>query len=91
MTETTLGAIVTGAQRAVKPGSVGHPLPMTEAKVIDPSGKSLGPYERGELCVRGPHVMKGFWNKPQATRDTIDEFGFLHTGKYIYAAMMYFI
>ncbi|XP_019625815.1 PREDICTED: 4-coumarate--CoA ligase 1-like isoform X2 [Branchiostoma belcheri] len=63
-----------------KPGSVGVPLGHTEMKVVDiESGKLLGEGEDGELCVRGPQVMKGYLNNPEATANTIKD-GWLHTG-----------
>jgi long-chain acyl-CoA synthetase len=64
-------------------GSIGLPVPDTEAKIIDlETGASL-PFDgeaQGELCVRGPQVMKGYWNQPEETADTIDAEGWLHTG-----------
>ena len=63
------------------PGSIGVTIPNTESKVVDfESGKALGPGERGELLVRGPQVMKGYLNNPEATAQTIDKEGWLHTG-----------
>ena len=51
-------------------------------KVVDNStGKLLGPGERGELWIKGPQIMKGYLNKPEATRKTKDADGFLHTGE----------
>ncbi|XP_066281399.1 uncharacterized protein [Branchiostoma lanceolatum] len=62
------------------PGSIGQPLPNTECKIVDvESGKLLGEGEDGELCVRGPQVMKGYLNNPEATANTIKD-GWLHTG-----------
>ena len=64
-----------------KAGSVGVTLPLTELKIVDPeTGKALGRDEDGELWVRGPQVMKGYLNNEQATRATLDEDGWLHTG-----------
>ena len=52
-----------------------------EAKIVDPvTGKELGYDEEGELWLRGPNVMKGYLNRPDATAETIDKDGFLHTG-----------
>ena len=81
MTETTLSALTLSLVREIKPGSVGMLLAGTEGKIIDvDTRRLLGPNERGELCLKGPQIMKGYWNRPEATKNTIDEFGFLHTG-----------
>jgi fatty-acyl-CoA synthase len=61
--------------------TVGKVLPHTEAKIINPlNGKTVPVGEQGELCTRGYHVMKGYYNNPQATRAVIDADGWLHTG-----------
>jgi acyl-CoA synthetase (AMP-forming)/AMP-acid ligase II len=65
----------------VKFGSVGVPAPNTECKIVDlETGAELGPGQRGEVCVRGPQIMTGYLNKPEATAQTIDVEGWLHTG-----------
>ena len=70
----------------VKYGSVGLPAPSTECKVINlETGEELGPNNEGEVCVRGPQVMKGYLNQPHATAATIDADGWLHTGDIGYA------
>ena len=67
--------------RRVKPGTIGPPVPETECRLVDPeSGEDLGIGERGELWIRGPQVMSGYLNNPEATAATIDEDGWLHTG-----------
>ncbi len=70
----------------VKFGSVGVPAPNTECKIVDlETGAALGAKQEGEVCVRGPQVMKGYLNRPEATAATIDSEGWLHTGDIGYA------
>ncbi len=70
----------------VKFGSVGTPAPSTECKIVDlATGESLGPNQEGEVCVRGPQIMKGYLNRPEATAETIDPEQWLHTGDVGYA------
>jgi acyl-CoA synthetase (AMP-forming)/AMP-acid ligase II len=81
MTETSVGA--TGPDRALgtAPGSVGRVLPNTELRVVHTeTGSDLGAGERGELWVRGPQVMQGYLNRPQATAEILDADGWLRTG-----------
>jgi acyl-CoA synthetase (AMP-forming)/AMP-acid ligase II len=64
-----------------RPGSVGVPLPNTEMRVVDPAtGADVSRGETGELLVRGPQVMKGYLNAPEATTAMLDPEGWLHTG-----------
>jgi acyl-CoA synthetase (AMP-forming)/AMP-acid ligase II len=86
MTETSLAIAVTPPDPShVKLGAVGVLLPNMEGTVVDPmSGAELGPHERGELLVRGPNIMRGYLNNPDATRVTIDPEGWLHTGDIAY-------
>jgi acyl-CoA synthetase (AMP-forming)/AMP-acid ligase II len=70
----------------VKYGSVGVPAPSTEVKIVHlETGEELGRNEEGEVCIRGPQVMKGYLNNPEATAATIDADGWLHTGDIGYA------
>jgi acyl-CoA synthetase (AMP-forming)/AMP-acid ligase II len=70
----------------MREGSVGPPAPNTECKLVDPaSNQELGPNQEGELWVRGPQVMVGYLNNPEATARTIDSEGWLHTGDIGYA------
>jgi acyl-CoA synthetase (AMP-forming)/AMP-acid ligase II len=63
------------------PGSIGPPVPNTECRIVDvASGEDVPDGERGELLIRGPQVMKGYLNNPQATALAIDPDGWLHTG-----------
>jgi len=61
-------------------GTIGLPIPNTEISIQDDDGKHLGIEEAGELCVRGPQVMQGYWNRPEETKNTITEDGWLKTG-----------
>ncbi|SFA43637.1 fatty-acyl-CoA synthase [Parageobacillus thermantarcticus] len=61
--------------------TVGRALPNVEVKIVDPStNEEVPPGVQGELCTRGYHVMKGYYNNPEATKEVIDEDGWLHTG-----------
>lgn len=64
----------------VRSCSIGLPLPSTQCKVIDDEGNVLPIGERGELCVKGPQVMQGYWKKPEETAQIIDSDGWLKTG-----------
>ena len=62
-----------------KPGSIGVPIPNVEVSVQDDHGNALAPGATGEICVRGPNVMQGYWNQPEETARTIVN-GWLRTG-----------
>lgn len=66
-----------------KPGTVGPVVPDTEIRVVDDSFNIVEQGERGELLVRGPQVMRGYWQQPQATAEMIDADGWLRTGDYV--------
>lgn len=65
---------------SVQYGTVGVPLIDTSCKVIDDAGNTLPTGEAGELCVQGPQVMKGYWQRPDATAEVIDAEGWFKTG-----------
>ncbi|MCG6910606.1 MAG: AMP-binding protein [Deltaproteobacteria bacterium] len=81
MTECTMGATANPPNRnAIRQGSVGLPVFDTECKVVDLfSGEDLPPGEKGEICIKGPQVMQGYWNKPEET-DLVLKDGWLHSG-----------
>jgi len=82
MTETSPTGTFTPVHGMRKANSCGIPLPRIEIRMLDIADPTryvpLG--ERGELCIRGPNVMKGYWNKPQATADVTTFDGMLRTG-----------
>jgi acyl-CoA synthetase (AMP-forming)/AMP-acid ligase II len=87
MTELTGAGISHGRleEGRIRHGSVGVPWPGLEARIVDvATGVELPSGERGELCVRGPNVTRGYLNQPEATASTIDADGWLHTGDVAY-------
>ncbi|MBI3475801.1 MAG: AMP-binding protein [Acidobacteria bacterium] len=78
LTETTGGAFVNRPGKVVI-GSVGPPFPTVEVKIIDPQPMEKGAIPVGEIALRGPIVMKGYWNRADATAEVLRD-GWLHTG-----------
>lgn len=79
MTETSPVATVNPIQK-IQLGTIGIPVASTLCKIIDDDGNELGLGERGELCVKGPQVMKGYWLREDATKEVLCEDGWLRTG-----------
>nr|WP_252180526.1 AMP-binding protein [Endozoicomonas sp. 4G] len=79
MTETAPVVTINPLNR-IKLGTIGIPVPSCELKVIDDEGNDLGLNAVGELCVKGPQVMKGYWDNVDATDEAIDSEGWLKTG-----------
>ncbi len=81
LTECSMGATANPPDRnAIRPGSVGLPVYDTELKVIDTvTGEDLPAGSEGEICIRGPQVMQGYWNKPEASAEVLKD-GWLLTG-----------
>jgi long-chain acyl-CoA synthetase len=66
--------------KSPKLGTVGLPVPSTEVAIRDDNGNDLAIGEAGEICVRGPQVMQGYWRRPDETKLVLTEGGWLHTG-----------
>jgi long-chain acyl-CoA synthetase len=82
MTETSPVGTFTPAQGVRKAGSCGMPLPQVRIKLIsveDPA-REVAVGEPGELCIKGPNVMKGYWNNPTATADSMTPDGYFRSG-----------
>ena len=81
MTETSPLTTMNPYKKKKKLGSIGLPLPNTELKLVDPATNEEVPLgEPGEICVKGPQVMIGYYNKPEETAKAIDKDGYMHTG-----------
>jgi len=80
LTETSPVVAVNPLNLVEYNGAVGLPLPSTEIAIRDDEGRDLPPGEAGELCVRGPQVMKGYWRRPDETAAAMTADGFLRTG-----------
>ncbi len=80
LTETSPAACINPLNLAEYNGAIGLPIPSTDACVKDDAGKTLAAGEVGELCIKGPQVMKGYWQRPEDTAQAVDAEGWLHTG-----------
>jgi len=81
MTETSPLTIMNPSQGNKKLGSIGLPILNTDIKLVDPETRErVGVGEAGEICVKGPQVMEGYFNKPEETKKTLDDEGYLMTG-----------
>lgn len=79
MTETS-PVVTFNPHSAVQIGTIGLPIPSTVVKTIDDEGNETPVGEPGELCVQGPQVMRGYWQRPDDTKKTFTDDGFLKTG-----------
>jgi long-chain acyl-CoA synthetase len=80
LTEASPAVTINPLDLAEYNGSIGLPVPSTEIAIRDESGRDLGVGQVGELCVRGPQVMKGYWRHPEETAKVITPDGYLCTG-----------
>ena len=80
LTETSPAACMNPLDLAEYNGAIGLPISSTDASIQDDNGTQLGVGEAGELCIRGPQVMKGYWQRPEETEKVLGADGWLHTG-----------
>lgn len=80
LTETSPAACINPLDLPDYNSSIGLPISSTECCIMDENGNQLGIEEVGELCVRGPQVMAGYWQRPEETAQAMDADGWLHTG-----------
>ena len=81
MTETgPLGLLLSGEMALKKVGSSGLPPLYTRLKICDPEGREVKRGETGELLIKGPNVMPGYWNRPEANAQAFTADGYFHTG-----------
>ena len=81
LTETNaIGAIISGEFYEAKPHSTGRPTPpVSSVKIVDEDFNEVGPNETGEICIKGPTIMKGYWNKREETNEVLKD-GWFFTG-----------
>ena len=80
LTETTSAIISNGgADYFARPNSVGRATPVVDARVVDDSGRDVADGDIGEIWIKGPNVVQGYWNKPEATAEAFTD-GWFHTG-----------
>ena len=79
MTETSPVATV-NPFNAIQLGTIGIPVPSTQCRIINDDGQEVALGEIGELCIKGPQVMKGYWQREDATAEVLDSDGWLKTG-----------
>jgi long-chain acyl-CoA synthetase len=80
LTETSPAACINPMDLAEYNGAIGLPVPSTDACLKDEEGQLVQVGEVGELCIKGPQVMRGYWHRPEETANVIDGEGWLHTG-----------
>jgi len=80
LTETSPAACMNPLDLKDYNGAVGLPIPSTECQIQNEAGAALAEGEADELCVRGPQVMRGYWQRPEETAKCVDGQGWLHTG-----------
>ncbi|WP_422018184.1 long-chain-fatty-acid--CoA ligase [Roseateles sp.] len=80
LSETSPAATINPLDLRVFNGSIGLPVPSTEIAIRDDDGRDVPLGERGEICIRGPQVMAGYWKRPDETANVMDADGFFKSG-----------
>ncbi|MEJ2289529.1 MAG: AMP-binding protein, partial [Deinococcales bacterium] len=81
LTETApFSAFLTPEWAVSKLGSAGQAPMFSDTRIVDEDNQPVAPDERGEICLKGPNIMKGYWNRPDATAAAIDSEGWFHSG-----------
>ena len=80
LTEASPAAMINPLDLPSYSGAAGLPMPQTDISIRDESGAELPVGERGELCVKGPQVMRGYWRRPEETAEVFTTDGYLRTG-----------
>jgi len=76
---SSVATALTGDDSLTRPESVGLPMPVVDLAILGADGSHLGPNQTGEVLIKGPIIMAGYWNQPEATAETVRQ-GWLHTG-----------
>jgi len=80
LTETSPGVCINPLDGNIQIGSIGLPIPSTDIKLIDEDGKEVKKGEKGELCIKGPQVMAGYWKKPDETKLVMTDDDYFKSG-----------
>mgnify|MGYP001230598821 CR=1 FL=1 len=76
---SSVATVISGRDAVERPESVGPPVPVVDIAVVDANGDEVPTGQTGEVLIKGPIIMPGYWNKPEATAETVID-GWLHTG-----------
>ena len=76
---SSVATVISGPDAQERPDSVGPPVPVVDLAIVDPDGNEVPQGQTGEVLIKGPIIMPGYWNKPEATAETVID-GWLHTG-----------
>jgi long-chain acyl-CoA synthetase len=76
---SSVATVISGRDAQERPDSVGPAVPVVDLAIVDPGGNEVPQGQTGEVLIKGPIIMPGYWNKPEATAETVID-GWLHTG-----------